>query len=731
MSRIALTLFLCGAAIAHAAPATITQLPSGNGHGFVVFDGTQQRVTDWLERPYRYLRPGQDPKGEGVPRRDLVYDLYFGVRAGSQAAWLSETTQTELGYLDDSHVVRAVATVGGLEAESLYFLPFEAQRNVLVSVVRVRNTTSAPIDATVFFNPNVKLGAGRPDPGADGESITFAADHAIETGPGGGSVVHLPIGGFDRSDCAGSGYGRVKLGQDLADSPRSANGNDLTLLWQKNLGTIAAGATVSWGVALVYTDGDADAALADVVKYIDNRSADALVTAALAEHEAWRKPVPLGLSTDENHLWRQSETVLRMSQIREPFSEVPKQKGHGMILASLPPGIWHVAWVRDAQYAIQALLAAGHLDEARDAIEFFLNAEAGSYQEYVGRPYRISVTRYFGDGQEESDWNADGPNPEYDGFGSFLWSSRALWDASPTWLDGKTHADEPFRTVLDDLVAAPLLANVESNGLIAADASIWEVHWQKRKQYAYTSITAARGLCDLSAMLGESDPTRAKQLAKSATQIAGAIRSQLVDSKLLLASSKEELLAGTGYLDAIVVEAINLGLLDVADPAIAATLDGLAPLAAASGGYIRNDDGGDYDSQEWIMIDLRLQQALRLAGRTAQADKLLDHVTEVGRRSHYLLPELLNTKTSSGEIGSVAGAWPMVGFGAGAYMLALAHRAQSYDEARPCFATDPNPTPTPKPKSGCQSSPGPALLLLWLAPRLRRRRRPQAGPEIV
>lgn len=703
--------------IAIAAP-TIQTLPSGNGHGYLVFDGNQQRVTDWLERPYRYLHPGQDPKGEGVPRRDLVYDLYFGARANGQAAWLSETTQTTLEYLDDSHIVRSVATVNGLEIESLFFLPFELPQNALIAVARVRNTTSAPIDATLFFNPNVKLGNGRPEPSADGETITFTADHALEQGPfGNGTVIHQPLvagGGaststFDRADSSGQGYARVKAAEDLLDTPRGQSGNDLTLVWQKNLGTLAAGATASWGVALVYTNSDPEPARTDLVNYLANRSAGQIVDDALAAHEAWRKPAPTGLSADETHLWRQSESVLRMGQVREPWQETPKQKGHGMILASLPPGIWHVGWVRDAQYAIQALLGAGHVDEAKDALEFFLNAEAGSYQEYVGRPYRISVTRYFGDGQEESDWNADGPNPEYDGFGSFLWSARALSDANPDWLTQATRANEPHRQVLDDLIGDPLLWNLEDNGLIAADASIWEVHWNQRKQYAYTSITAARGLCDLSVMIGDTDAKRATEYAKASAKIAAAIRSQLVDGSLMLASSKEELLNGSGYRDAAVLDAINFGLLMPNDPSIAATLDGMAPLKAVTGGYFRNDDGGGYDSQEWIFIDLRLAQALRNAGRTADADQLLAHVTQIGKESHYLLPELLNTNAAEGEIGAVSGAYPMVGFGAGAYMLALLHRSALYDEARACYATSGTPdggtNPPPSDDSGCHVAP--------------------------
>src|SRR4029078_10886724 len=89
---------------------------------------------------------------------------------------------------------------------------------------------------------------------------------------------------------------------------------------------------------------------------------------ALADWESCRTPPPGGLSDDELRVYRQQEAVLRMAQVREPWQSEPKQEGHGMILAALAPGIWHIGWVRDATYAIVALARSGHLTEARDAL---------------------------------------------------------------------------------------------------------------------------------------------------------------------------------------------------------------------------------------------------------------------------------------------------------------------------------------------------------------------------
>ena len=56
--------------------------------------------------------------------------------------------------------------------------------------------------------------------------------------------------------------------------------------------------------------------------------------------------------------------MLRMAQSREPNR--PGRYGNGLIIASLPDGVWFTPWVRDMAYATVALALMGHRDEARD-----------------------------------------------------------------------------------------------------------------------------------------------------------------------------------------------------------------------------------------------------------------------------------------------------------------------------------------------------------------------------
>src|SRR5262245_34895410 len=100
-------------------------LVTGNGHGFQVFDVDANAIKQYLERPYRYLRAHPtNPDGEGVVRRNLAFDTYFGVRVGGSSTWLGTRDPSEVGYVDQTNIIRSVVTVGGVRTESMYFAPF-------------------------------------------------------------------------------------------------------------------------------------------------------------------------------------------------------------------------------------------------------------------------------------------------------------------------------------------------------------------------------------------------------------------------------------------------------------------------------------------------------------------------------------------------------------------------------------------------------------------------------
>jgi len=695
--------------------ASFTYLVTGNGYGFQVFDVNDNAVKRFLEHPYRFLRPNpENPDGEGIVRRNLVYDAYFGVRGPSGATWLGQVAPDEVGYVEETNVIRSAKHVGSLLTESFFFAPFGYEGNGLVMVIRVTNEGSSAANVDAFTVLNFHMGSAPiPDtPQANSESISYVAgdNAATETGPGGGAMIYVPITAADRSSCAANAWDEVAGGDDITEQ-HSCSGDDRVNVFQKSLGSLAAGASAAWGVAVLFdADGNATAARTAWSSFAGADDAETLLGRVLSDWDGWRQPVPGGLNANEVKVWRQSEAVLRMGQTLESWSESPKRKSHGMILASLPPGGWHSGWVRDAVYAIVALSRTGHFDEAKKALDFFLDAEAGKYASYFGDvPYRISTVRYFGNGEEEADYSGQPTrNIEIDGWGLFLWAARVYVDSSGDvgWLSETTRKGDTVYDAIKSGVAEALAANLETTGMAIADASIWEVHWGNREHFLYTTAAAARGFCDMAALARRVDEMDDRDRYEGLSEAAvDSIRTHFIDQNNVLAGSIERLARGTNYRDGAVVEAFTWGLIEPGDPIMNATLNDFSYLQTPAGGYKRVEGSTDqYDTDEWILIDLRASDAWRRAGNTAKADELLAWVTGQASVNYNLIPELYNTRSQTGAIGAYSGSIPMVGYGPGAYQLTILGRAglheasdcgtvESYPDAGPITYVDAGPQP--------------------------------------
>ena len=677
-------------------------LVTGNGFGFSVFDTTANAVKTFLERPYRYLRANpQNPDGEGIVRRNLAFDTYFGIKVGGTAGWLGGRAPSEVGYVAESNMIRSVVSLGGVSTETFYVAPFGYAGNGMVMLLKVTNTGASAQPVTAYAIHNFKLGsAPNPDePGSNGEAIAWNGTVATETGPGGGAMVYAPLGGADVSSCADTAYNTVAAGAGLVATP-TCNGADKKQAFQKDLGTIAPGTSKWWGVALLFdADGNGTTAATAWSTFAAGRTADVLYTDLLAEVEAWRKPPPTGLSATETSIWRQSETVLRMAQIMEPYQDSPRRKNHGMVLASLPPGAWHTGWVRDMTYALVAMARSGHHDMAKAGLDFFLDADAGKYPTFVNNAsgYRISTVRYYGDGEEEADYSgAPTRNIEFDGWGLFLWAARQYLDGSndQAWLTATTKKGDTVYEAIRAGVAEPLVQNLESAGMAMADSSIWEVHHGNRQHFLYTTAAAARGLCDMASLARRAgrpdDVTRYRELADKART---SIQTLFIDSSKVLAGSLERLAQGANYRDGSTVEAVTWELVAANDPIARSTLAAMSYLQTPAGGYKRLEGSTDqYDTDEWILIDLRASAAFRRADQGDKADQLLGWVTGQASVNNNLLPELYNTRSSSGQIGAYSGSIPMVGYGAGAYQMTLLDRALSFEHTD-CGEFDPGQYP--------------------------------------
>jgi hypothetical protein len=712
-----------GVAVALVSPHVQAALPPSppwpirvvaNGHGAAVYDHGEGRLRDWWLRTYRAAGPLQ-------PTVDILYDAYFGLRAASPATaagmWapqmplVASGPQTRrwqpadgaddavFGYVGSSGVIeehRAAPHLPGLRLTTRAWTPQTCPGRCLVMLATVRNDGATAQAVALPLLVNAHVGAGQPEAGATAERLQAGVRSLTETGLQTGHVLTVrSIDGLASDDpqtnnataqaVVGSLYGWL-LGQNALDTATAiSEGEDRVggLLWSL---VVPPGGEVTVGAVLGY---GATMGAAGLDTWLQGRTAAQLLGDELAWWQQWHSldKLPDTLDPATRLAAERALTTLRMAACRQANSGPDGQNTtpHGQIVASLPPGQWNITWPRDQAYSAVALAATGHHAEARDALGFVMRGQAGQFQSEVGAPYRVSVTRYWGGGLEESDYNEYGPNIELDGFGLVLWQAGRLLDASD---DPQTLATWWPR--LRDEVADALVQAIDDTGLIQPDSSIWEVHWNgQQKHFAYTSLMAVRGLCAAARMATLSgDGQRAATYRQSARQIHSAWNQQLTTGAGFLRGNLEE--PAETSLDLAAVEAFLDGQ--------AAPWGGLAQaswqawsqgLRAGGGpGFMRNDDGGAYDSQEWLFIDLRVLRWLDravAAGAPLQAerDALRARVEQIVVAGGGLWPELI--ATAPAQAGQFSGAAPMTGFGAGAALLAWLGPAAD-DDIAACLA---------------------------------------------
>lgn len=787
-------------------PRSFYDLPSSNGHGAVMVDGRSGKLLHFREHLPATEEFQLDAMGHEVwvgnqPQlvhtRDLMFDAYFGLRAGAQQRWLDATPVATSGYAPGTGIVTFTQTALGLSLTTSLFAPRALPHASYVAVLCAKNTgTAAVTGVRAYHLENLHLGYGRPgvrqELMSNAETVVIANGDVFERGFA-GVVGTRPLGTATATAwnaASPSGDNAFLTVRDTMNGLAARDGDlgvadDWASAFQFDLGDVAPGAEVCAGIVSAHHANPF--AQAEVTAWLDTfvagRSARAVLDAELAAWAAFQSSLslPPSLSADETAVTRQAAAVLAMAQVQddsaylreflgsdsEPrFSRFAldagvtlpaevRHRGKGAVLASLPPGEWTYSWVRDGAYAIVALAELGLVTESREALRFFLDAEGGRFKDWTEfqpqgfPPYVLSLTRYLGFGVEETDFNAFGPNLEFDGFGLTLWALREheLRTGDTTLVDARWND-------IATLIADPLVVLVEpTTGLLRKDSSIWETHWNGRERtWTYTNLTAARGLCDAAALAERrGDATRAMKYRAAGQALRRAIASELTDARGALASNREELQAGRGHFDAAVLDAIAMGLFAPDGRIARATLDAMdRELRVMNGpGWSRNDDrddhpgqtdlspwGSEYDSAEWVVTDLRGSVAMRAAGRVTRADALLEFTR---------LQSLRNVNVFAETYEETTGVWkfnaPMAGFGAGAWVLALAHRAGravdpacgAYEEPAPPMpdagvpdagqpvvdagVADAGVSPPPMQPSGCgcASTDASGLLVLALA----------------
>jgi GH15 family glucan-1,4-alpha-glucosidase len=86
-----------------------------------------------------------------------------------------------------------------------------------------------------------------------------------------------------------------------------------------------------------------------------------------------------------------------------------------------------------------------------------------------------------------------------------------------------------------------------------------------------------------------------------------------------------------------------------------------------------------YEKQEFLFVDFNLAEVYRRLGRNADADAILKRIVNKAAADHNIIPEMYVAESCTlfpGELGDPTGAKPMVGYGAGAYILQVLRRSE-------------------------------------------------------
>ena len=629
-------------------PASASHLVTGNGFGFAVVSPENATVSKFYAHPYSFVRPDpRNPLGEGVETASFIRKLGWSAKDGQNGP----AQNASADYDDDSHVIRARSSDG----EGLVFMPFGLPRPALIV-----SWEPAPAQAQ---SGALHVEWSRPVTSQQVVRAFGAEMHLLRFDGIEESLLLIPL-----------------------DPRRTAPENPRQPL----------APSLSWALISLENSGDAEQAAAEFNRWRAGLAPRALAEREIADLDRWRvRPSVHFTSEEERHLWRQSEVMLRIAQSREPNR--PGRNGNGLIVAALPDGVYFTPWVRDMACALVAFVRMGHQAEARAGLLAYFNAQpTGKMRaQTAGADYQISVVRYFGDGSEEPFFTQEGAtNIEFDDWGLALWVlgeyERRFDD--PALLKLPTFRGPLYQSARD-FVVNPLLANLETYGpspndggdqpqIVVADTSIWEEHQKDQKHFAWSTALAIVGLEDFAEVARRAGDEPARTLALThAAQLRKGFASAFIRDGQLHGALEPGI---KNDIDGALLPIVNFGL--VTDPAlIRDTLRRMALLKVASGGYRRvRGTYTDpaifeywYEQQEFLFVDFSLAELLRRQGRPAEAAAILRRIVSKAAADHNIIPEMyvsVPCQLFPGQIGDPTGALPMVGYGAGEYILHLLAR---------------------------------------------------------
>lgn len=381
--------------------------------------------------------------------------------------------------------------------------------------------------------------------------------------------------------------------------------------------------------------------------------------------------IPATISVAERNVMEQAVSVLKMSQVSDK-DELPLS--HGQVLASLRPGVWAISWVRDGTFAISAMAKLGMYDEAKKGLEFMLKAKGNRFKNYIFRDgknygpeidYQISLTRYFGDGTEECDFNENGPNIEYDDWGLFLIAFADYINESQDW-----EFFRKWQPLVTQKIGDPLLFIIQENNLLKRDSGPWEHHLPGR-QFAFTNGVASVGLSKLAELLQHENLDFQKYKDASQRIYDGVMKNMWMENRYVKGNANDFSPEDHYYFDGATFELFASQFIKDKSMFVSHMNEYNKHLKVnekygKDRGYIRFNSEDSYENQEWPFANLRVAVAQNHFGLKQDAKKNIDRITSFAEKNYNLIPEIITNDEEA-----YSGAIPMVGYGSDAYVLAI------------------------------------------------------------
>ncbi|NLP09420.1 hypothetical protein GX408_03375 [bacterium] len=382
----------------------------------------------------------------------------------------------------------------------------------------------------------------------------------------------------------------------------------------------------------------------------------------LAGHE------PADIITLKHDVFRQSLAFIKMAQVREPGP------GYGQIVNSLAYGYEKIAVTRDMSYSVAALSAVGHFSEARAALKFMLYSDAGSFRSHrigdlewgLGRNYMVSLAHYSGIGFERATSIDNTPRLYFSSHPLFLWALHDYYKHS----SDRVFLDQVW-SLVKEYVVQPLLVSFADNDLIRADSGLWDAP-APGEQFLYTSAAAFQGLT-CAAVLARTldDATVLRQCTEKSARVRESILTRLTVGKAKVLARSLEKRSFPELLDSSTMEAVNWGVVlpdwKSARTTLAA-LDSHLRISPTRGFALGRTVSAGV-GEENLFATLRMIPAMMRMKKKREADLLWEWVIGQAARHAEMIPEYYDQKTAA-----CRGAYPVIGMGAAAFILAALAR---------------------------------------------------------